>query len=202
MDPKPFLDYVHDIDLTPVREHPELAVAIDRLPGRKLIFTNGSRGHAERVAGKLGVLNCFETIFDICDANYVPKPAASCYQHFCRAHGVEATQSAMFEDIPRNLEAPHALGMTTVLVRSNADHDHPVQQMIRGWAEPPAHVHHMTFELATFLEALAGKSPRALNADTMDPASKHASLTGSEVNSQPWPEEVSPDPADTKRTGR
>lgn len=202
MDPKPFLDYVHDIDLTPVREHPGLAAAIDKLPGRKLIFTNGSRGHAERVARKLGVLNCFETIFDICDANYVPKPTASCYQHFCRAHGVEATRSAMFEDIPRNLEAPHALGMTTVLVRSNADHDHPVQQMIRAWAEPPAHVHHMTFELATFLEGLSGMSPRALNAHTMDPASEHASLKETEVSSQPWPEEVSPDPADNKRTAR
>lgn len=154
MDPKPFLDYVHDIDLTPVREHPELAAAINMLPGRKLIFTNGSRRHAERVAGKLGVLHCFEGIFDICDANYVPKPTASCYDHFCRAHGVEASLSAMFEDIPHNLEAPHALGMTTVLVRANANHDHPVQRMIRAWAEPPEHVHHMTFDLAGFLQGI------------------------------------------------
>ena len=57
----------------------------------------------------------------------------------------------MFEDIPRNLEAPHALGMTTVLVRSEANHDHPVQQMIRSWVEPPEHVHHMTYDLAGFL---------------------------------------------------
>ena len=154
MDPKPFLDYVHDLDLSVVKEHPELAAAIDRLPGRKLIFTNGSRAHAERVAGKLGVLQCFDGIFDICDADYVPKPTASCYQHFCRAHDVDATASAMFEDIPHNLEAPHALGMTTVLVRSNANRDHPVQQMIRSWVEPPAHVHHMTHDLATFLEGV------------------------------------------------
>ena len=50
----------------------------------------------------------------------------------------------MFEDMPHNLEAPHALGMTTVLVRSDANHDHPVQQKIRAWVEPPEHVHHMT----------------------------------------------------------
>jgi len=165
MDPKPFLDYVHDIDLTPVREHPELAAAINMLPGRKLIFTNGSRRHAERVAGKLGVLHCFEGIFDICDANYVPKPTASCYDHFCRAHGVEASLSAMFEDIPHNLEAPHALGMTTVLVRANANHDRPVQRMIRAWAEPPEHVHHMTFDLAGFLQGItqcvAGIKPQS-----------------------------------------
>jgi putative hydrolase of the HAD superfamily len=165
IDPKAFLDYVHDIDLGPVREHPELAAVIDTLPGRKLIFTNGSRRHAERVAGKLGVLQCFESIFDICDANYVPKPEASCYDHFCRAHGVEASASAMFEDIPHNLKAPHALGMTTVLVRSNANHDHPLQQMIRAWAEPPEHVHHMTFDLAGFLEGVAGSRAQSRGSD-------------------------------------
>ena len=156
MDPKPFLDYVHDLDLSVVREHPELAAAIDRLPGRKLIFTNGSRAHAERVAGKLGVLQCFEGIFDIRDADYVPKPTASCYDQFCRAHGVEPKASAMFEDIPRNLEPPHILGMTTVLVRSEANPDHPVAQTIRSWVEPPEHVHHMTHDLAGFL---GGVSP-------------------------------------------
>jgi len=168
MDPKAFLDYVHDLDLSVVKEHPELAAAIDRLPGRKLIFTNGSRAHAERVAGKLGVLQCFEDIFDICDADYVPKPTASCYQHFCRAHDVDAMASAMFEDIPHNLEAPHALGMTTVLVRSNANRDHPVQQMIRSWVEPPAHVHHMTHDLAGFLEGV-----RPLSDNGVRPLSKH-----------------------------
>ncbi len=166
MDPKAFLDYVHDLDLSVVREHPELAAAIDRLPGRKLIFTNGSRAHAERVAAKLGVLQCFEGIFDICDADYVPKPTASCYQHFCRAHGVDATASAMFEDIPHNLQAPHALGMTTVLVRSEANTDHPVQQMIRSWLEPPEHVHYMTHDLAGFL---GGVSPE----NGVRPLSKH-----------------------------
>jgi len=192
---------VHEIDLTPVREHPELAAAIDKLPGRKLIFTNGSRRHAERVAGKLGVLRCFETIFDICDANYVPKPTESCYQHFCRAHGVDATQSAMFEDIPRNLEAPHALGMTTVLVRSNANDDHPVQQMIRAWVEPPAHVHHMTFDLVAFLGGLTGMRPEGSTRDVMDVPS-NAELKGMEVNSQPRREGAHPPPADNKRTGR
>ena len=141
-----------------VEEHPELAAAIERLPGRKLIFTNGSRAHAERVAGKLGVLHCFEGIFDICRLpTTCPSPTASCYDHFCRAHGVDAAASAMFEDMPHNLEAPHALGMTTVLVRSDANYDHPVQQKIRAWAEPPEHVHHMTHDLAGFLRG--GQTP-------------------------------------------
>jgi len=157
MDPKAFLDYVHDLDLSVVAEHPELAAAIDRLAGRKLIFTNGSRGHAERVAGKLGILHLFDGIFDIADAEYVPKPVPSCYDHFLKTHGISASQSAMFEDMPHNLEAPHALGMTTVLVRSEFNYDHPVQKAIRGWVEPPVHVHHMTFDLAGFLDELAVK---------------------------------------------
>jgi putative hydrolase of the HAD superfamily len=152
--PKAFLDYVHDIDLSVVAEHPELAQAIEELPGRKLIFTNGSRAHAERVAGKIGILHLFEAIFDIVDAAYVPKPVASCYDQFLKVHGIDASVSAMFEDMPHNLEAPHLLGMTTVLVRTEADYDHPVQTAARGWLEPPAHVHHMTDDLAGFLRGI------------------------------------------------
>ena len=159
LDPKAFLDYVHDIDLSVVREHPELAAAIDRLPGRKLIFTNGSRRHAERVAGKLGVLQCFEDIFDIVTSEYVPKPTPACYDMFLERNGVEARASAMFEDMPHNLEAPHALGMTTVLVHSSATYDHPVQHKIRAWVEPPEHVHHMTDDLERFLRDLNGLGP-------------------------------------------
>jgi putative hydrolase of the HAD superfamily len=154
MDPKPFLDYVHDLDLSGLVEHPQLAAAIERLPGRKLIFTNGSRAHAERIAGKLGILEQFEGIFDIVAAGYVPKPAPACYEAFLEAHGVEATRAAMFEDMPLNLEAPHALGMTTVLVRSDANDDHPIHRSMRSWVTPPAHVHHMTYDLAAFLEPL------------------------------------------------
>jgi putative hydrolase of the HAD superfamily len=160
MEPKPFLDYVHDLDLSGLAEHPRLAAAIERLPGRKLIFTNGSRAHAERVAGKLGVLPLFEDIFDIVDAGYVPKPTPACYDLFLKEHGVDAARAAMFEDMPHNLETPHALGMTTVLVRCDSNDDHPMHRAMRSWAAPPAHVHHMTYDLAEFLETIGGPVPR------------------------------------------
>lgn len=153
IDPKPFLDYVHDIDLAPVKEHPELRAAIDALPGRKLIYTNGSRRHAEQVAGKLGVLDLFEDICDIESSAYIPKPEAAAYDAMLKAHGVEPGVSAMFEDMPHNLEAPHALGMTTVLVHSTYI-DHPVQLKINKWKEPPEHIHHMTEDLHGFLVGL------------------------------------------------
>lgn len=151
LDPKPFLDYVHDIDLSVVSEHPELAAAIEKLPGRRLIFTNGSHRHAERVAGKLGVLHLFEDICDIAACEYVPKPSPDAFDRMAQRHGVDPQAAAMFEDMPQNLEAPHTLGMTTVLVHSSY-YDHPIQNKIRQWREPPEHVHHMTENLASFLE--------------------------------------------------
>ncbi len=161
LDPADFLEYVHDIDLSVVPEHPELAALIERLPGRRLIFTNGSRKHAERVAGKLGVLHLFEDICDIAACEFVPKPEADAFDRMVRRHGVDARNAAMFEDMPHNLEAPHTLGMTTVLVHSSY-YDHPIQRKIRSWTEPPEHVHHMTENLADFLSqvALAARQAR------------------------------------------
>jgi putative hydrolase of the HAD superfamily len=159
MQPKAFLDYVHDIDVSHVPADPALGEAIGRLPGRKLIFTNGTVGHAENVAGKLGILDRFEAIYDIVAADYVPKPHRAPYDDFVRRHlthhGATPTQSAMFEDMPHNLEVPHALGMKTVLVHSAAEYDNPVQTAIKAWATPPAHVQHMTDDLAGFLQKLA-----------------------------------------------
>ena len=154
LDPKAFLDYVHDIDLSVVPEHPELSAVISRLPGRRLIFTNGSRRHAERVAEKLGVLHLFEDICDIAACEYVPKPSPDAFDRMVRRHGVAPEAAAMFEDMPQNLEAPHVLGMTTVLVHSSY-YDHPIQLKIRQWREPPEHVHHMTENLAGFLGQVA-----------------------------------------------
>ncbi len=150
MKPEAFLDYVHDIDLAVVPEHPELAAAIEKLPGRRLIFTNGTRAHAERVAGKLGILHLFEDIYDIVASDYVPKPEAGPYNAFLKRHGVDPKAAAMFEDMPHNLEVPHQLGLTTVLVHSSYV-DHPVQLRIRNWQQPPEHVHHMTENLTEFL---------------------------------------------------
>ncbi len=151
MEPSAFLDYVHDLDLANVPENPRLGEAINALPGRKLIFTAGSRKHAENVAGKLGILHLFEDIMDIVDANFHPKEKDDAYDLFLNKHGVKATEAAMFEDMPHNLLVPHALGMKTVLVYSETV-KHPIAEKVRSWSAPPEHVHHMTSDLAVFLE--------------------------------------------------
>ena len=148
--PGPFLEYVHDIDLSVVPELPELAAAIKKLPGRRLIFTNGSRVHAENVARKLGVLDLFEDICDIAATEFIPKPEQEAFDRMLKLHAVPAAQAAMFEDMPHNLVPAASLGMTTVLVHSDYI-DHPAQLKIREWRELPEHVHYLTRDLTRFL---------------------------------------------------
>jgi putative hydrolase of the HAD superfamily len=116
IDPDDFLNRVHDIDYSGLRPDPALGEAIKALPGRRFIFTNGDRKHAERTARQLGILDHFDEIFDIIAADLEPKPAPSTYARFLERHGVEPKKAAMFEDLGRNLETPKSLGMRTVLI--------------------------------------------------------------------------------------
>jgi putative hydrolase of the HAD superfamily len=119
--PAEFLSFVHDIDRSTLAPNPALASEIAALPGRKFIFTNGSRDHALRTAAQLGLDGAFEDVFDIVAGNMVPKPAAAAYRAFFDRYGVDPERAAMFEDIAHNLLVPRALGMTTTLVIARAD---------------------------------------------------------------------------------
>lgn len=154
MDPDAFLDFVHQIDHSPLEPNPTLGAAIEKLPGRKLILTNGTRKHAAAVMQRLAIQHCFEDVFDILAADLEPKPLAKTYDRFLAAHGVDPAGAAMFEDLARNLEVPHRLGMTTVLVVPAAAREvfREVWEM-EGRNEP--HVDHVTDDLAGFLEMLA-----------------------------------------------
>ncbi|MBX3570534.1 MAG: pyrimidine 5'-nucleotidase [Rhizobiaceae bacterium] len=116
IDSDDFLRKVHDIDYSWVKPDPALGEAIKALPGRKFIFTNGDRGHAERTATQLGILDNFEDIFDIVAADLVPKPAQAPYDRFLALHRIVGSDAAMFEDLAANLVVPKAVGMTTVLI--------------------------------------------------------------------------------------
>ena len=151
--PERYLEYVHDIDLSVVKPSPSLRASLEKLPGRRLIFTNGSRTHGTNVAERLGVLDLFDDVFDIGAANYIPKPDARAYKHLLDAHDVDGAHAAMFEDMPQNLIEPHVLGMTTVLIQSDY-FDHPAQRQLSDQQELPPHIHHMTRDLDEFLKTL------------------------------------------------
>ncbi|MEM6463185.1 MAG: pyrimidine 5'-nucleotidase [Pseudomonadota bacterium] len=150
IDPNDFLEKVHDIDYSWVSPDPELGNAIRALPGRKFIFTNGDVGHAERTASALGILDHFDEIFDILAADLTPKPAAQTYERFLSVHDIDATEAAMFEDLPRNLTVPKSLGMRTVLI---VPHNFE-EVMDETWEEDGrdgAHIEYVTENLSAFL---------------------------------------------------
>ena len=152
IDPHAFLEYVHDIDVTPVPPSPDLGEALDALPGRKVVFTNGSVKHAQGVLVRLGVADRFPEIFDIVAADFVPKPAPKTYDQMLQAHDVEPTRAVMVEDIPQNLVPANALGMGTVLVTGSGD---TVMAKPETIAKHKAAIDHITPDLTAFLQAVA-----------------------------------------------
>jgi len=153
MNPDHYLAFVHHIDHSPLTPNPALGAAIEQLPGRKLILTNGTRKHAEAVTRRLGIHEKFEDVFDIVAAELEPKPLPQTYDKFLKAHGVDPGRAAMFEDLARNLAVPHALGMTTVLVVPEGS-----RAVLReDWeleGRDATHVDHVTDDLTGFLAAI------------------------------------------------
>ncbi len=156
VDPNDFLARAHAIDYSALLPDEALGAAIKALPGRKFIFTNGTVAHAEAAARALGILENFDDIFDIVAADYQPKPAGSTYDKFMSLNRVDTKKAAMFEDLPRNLMVPKALGMKTVLlVPRNLE-----SVVLESWelAEnaEPENIDFVTDDLARFLAGLVG----------------------------------------------
>jgi len=150
--PDLFLDYVHDIDHSVLSPDPRLAAILDRLPGRKLIFTNGSERHAEAVLDRLGLTGQFEAVFDICAAEFIPKPQPKPYQRLVERYGFDPAGALMVEDIHRNLRPAAGMGMRTLWVR---EEDHPDGPIPPQDQSDLSHVDYVTDDLVGWLEAVA-----------------------------------------------
>lgn len=121
VDPHSFLSYVHDIEMDALAEDRRLIGAVARLPGRKLIFTNGDAAYAGRVLARLGLSDSFEAIHDIHACAYQPKPQPAAYESMAAAFGIEPGESLFVEDMARNLKPAKAIGMTTVWVNNGSE---------------------------------------------------------------------------------
>ena len=139
-DPAPYLTDVHDIDFTTLPPDPALAQAIANLPGRSIVYTNACVPYAERVLAARGLDNLFHAIYGIENADFLPKPEPAAFAKIFAADALDPMTAAMFEDDPRNLIAPHALGMRTIHVAPK-----PLKSR---------HIHHHTAHLASFLATL------------------------------------------------
>lgn len=140
IDPDPYLVAVHDIDFSVLSPDPELAAAIKALPGRKIIYTNGSAPYAESVAAARGLSGLFDAVYGVEHANYHPKPSAEAFATVFTKDALTPTKAAMFEDEARNLRVPHSLGLTTIHVAPTA--------------APEDHIHHHTNDLTRFLQTI------------------------------------------------
>ena len=152
MKPEPFLDFAHDIDVSKLPPDPELGHAIEQLPGRKLILTNGSEAHARNVAGRLGIIDHFEAVFDIIAADFTPKPEESTYLKFLDKYQIDPSRAAMFEDLEKNLIVPHRLGMRTVLILPK-EYDIHREAEEQVDSEAP-YIHFKTKDLTAFLREI------------------------------------------------
>ena len=156
LDPDKFLAVVHEIDHSPLTPDPALGAAIASLSGRKLILTNGTRRHAEAVMRRLEIEQHFDDVFDIAAADLEPKPRPQVYDRFLKRHGVDPAKAAIFEDLARNLEVPHALGMPTVLVVPSGIREVFREEWELAGRDAP-HVDHVTHDLAGFLRGIAAR---------------------------------------------
>ena len=145
VEPQAYLDYVHDIDHSVLAPAPLLSEALAALPGRKLVFTNGSANHAERVLARLGVADRFEAVFDIAAAEYEPKPFDPAYDRMMTRHRVRGESAVFFEDSLANLAPAAARGMTTAWLRNG-----------RGDSPGVERVDHVIGRLDRWLAGVAG----------------------------------------------
>jgi putative hydrolase of the HAD superfamily len=119
IDAQEFLEFVHDVDLEFLREDTKLQNELTNLKGKKFIFTNGSKAHAANVTKKIGIQNLFNGVFDIVDANFVPKPSIAPYKKIIEKYRIDPKYCIFIEDIARNLKPASELGMKTAWVKNN-----------------------------------------------------------------------------------
>jgi putative hydrolase of the HAD superfamily len=151
IDPEPYLAFVHDLDLSGLEPDPVLAAALERLKGRRFVFTNGCRNHASRILERLGLGHLFEAIWDIRTIGFVPKPGQQAYDAVVAQAGLDPARTAMIDDIARNLVVPHEMGMTTIWLNCQSEWsrqgpDFPVASQ--------AHIDHEIRDLTDFLNAI------------------------------------------------
>lgn len=140
IDPHRFMVEVHDIDFSVLPDDPTLRARIDALPGRKIIYTNGSAPYAENVLQGRGLSGLFDKIYGVEEAGWRPKPEQAAFDKVFGRDGLQPDRAVMFEDEARNLEVPHKMGLRTVHVAPEP------------YLAP--YIHHHTEDISGFLAQL------------------------------------------------
>ncbi|MFQ5344428.1 MAG: pyrimidine 5'-nucleotidase [Mariprofundus sp.] len=117
MHAEPFLKDVHDINAHEILEKDAaLDAALDRLPARKVIHTNGIREHAEKILKTLGIAHHFDAIYDIRFNDYIPKPCRKTLARLIGNEGCTPGRTLVVDDMADNLQVARELGCKTVWI--------------------------------------------------------------------------------------
>ena len=113
IEPKEFLKYVHDIDLSFMKNDLILKEELENLKVKKFIFTNGSKEHANNITSHLGINDLFDGLFDIVDAEYSPKPTSKAFDLMIEKFKINPKETLYIEDIAKNLSIGKERGTIT-----------------------------------------------------------------------------------------
>ena len=119
IDANEFLEFVHNVDLNFLKKDLELQNQLTRLVGKKYIFTNGSKAHADNVTKRIGIEKLFDGVFDIVNSGFIPKPSIEPYKKIIQKYGIDPEYCVFIEDIARNLKPAYELGMKTVWIKND-----------------------------------------------------------------------------------
>ena len=144
VDADAFLDATHRLDLSGLAPDPELILAVQTLPGRKIVHTNGPRSHARAVLAARGLEGCFEQVIAVEDTGYRSKPSPAAFAQAWEKAGLDPSRAAMIEDHAENLREPRRHGMRTVWLATTEVEDRP------------DHVDLTITDLAGFLDRISG----------------------------------------------
>lgn len=146
INPRDYLDFVHDIDFSVLEEDPGMAQCLHRLEGEKYIYTNGSHDYAEKILKHLGLEGIFSAVFDIEAAGYLPKPEKDGYHKMVKTYTLEPARSVMVEDMARNLIPASEMGMKTVWI--------PTEDEWSAEDKSEAHIDYIVPDLTAWLKTL------------------------------------------------
>ena len=119
IDPYEFLNFIHDIDISWLSKDLLLREELIKIKEKKYIFTNGSYSHANNITKQLGIEDLFDGIFDITDADFIPKPSIEPYKKIIKKFNLDPKKTLLIEDIAHNLKQAKSLGMKTVWLENS-----------------------------------------------------------------------------------
>ncbi len=148
--PRKFVREVHqNLDLSVIKPNPRLAAALEKLPGKHFVFTNGSYCHGLRISKRLGIEKYIDGFFGAQSTNFIPKPNPEAFMEFFTRYNLRPEDGIMVDDGLKNLKTIHDMGAATLWVAES-------RQALAEHQPLPDYVDFATADITRWLEKLVG----------------------------------------------